>query len=282
MGKPMTQKTSLDRKIAIFKEYLERWDRILAVLIMKHKKMGISPEKKLQFHKDIDWCVTHYSEVSDLETRYVLRYPEFDSETSSPLIMSLLSDFQFLVQPEPEDFEKLKTGRVLLKAKLGELETSRETIGEIKIEDYERLKSLIERYRLESSSIDSLFRLAENSDFLGVNFNWILATISLQVQEVAMTLTADKLGFKLDKPNVVRILGKKIDESTSFKSRYEAFCIEIKRLKNISLSKLPSDLREMRTRVLHQGVSPSTSETKLLTEFTCAFLKELNNILTDG
>lgn len=277
----MTQKTSLDRKIAIFKEYLERWNRILNVLIMKYHRRTIPSKKQSQFSKDIDWCTMHYSEVSDVETHYVTKYPEFDSETSSPLIMSVLSDFQFLVQPEPEDFDKLKTGRVLLKAKLGELETNRETIGEIKIEEYERLKSLIERYRLESSSIDSLFRLAEHSDFLGINFNWILATISLQVQEVAMTLTADKLGFKLDKSNAARILGKQFDDSTSFKSRYEVFCSEIKRLKNISLSKLPSDLREMRTRVLHQGISPSTSETKLLTDFTCAFLKELSSILTD-
>lgn len=166
-----------------------------------------------------------------------------------------------------------------MKAHLGRLENTKNSIGEVKIEDYKKLQSLIERLRLEHSSVDSMLSLAESCEFLELDFNWILSAIALQLQEVGMTLVARKLGIKLDRPNVSKILGKRLEKGVSFKDRYKAFCREIKRQKDTTLSQLPTDLREMRTRVLHEGVSPRASEAKLITNFTCTFLDDLNSAI---
>ena len=271
----MQSKTSLDRKISVCKEYIKRWEKISDFLLKKYNRKFTSDEEKSEFFREIDWCSKNYSAIKEAESDYIVTW-HTGAKTSYPVIWNVLSKFQFMKAVTYEDIEYLKAGYHSLKARLGFLESKKKSIGEIKIEEYEKFKSLIQRLRLEYSMIDSLIELAESCEFLGLGFEWILSTIALQLQEVAMTLVAKQLGIKLDKPSVSRTLGKQFEKDIPFKDRYLAFCREIKRTKDTTLSKLPTDLRGMRTRVLHGGTSPSTSETKLLTDFTCSFLKDLH------
>ena len=64
---------------------------------------------------------------------------------------------------------------------------------------------------------------------------------------------ADNLERALNK-NVELILGKKIENKfVSFIDQYDAFCKEIKITNRIQLLVLTTDLRKMKTRVLHDG-----------------------------
>lgn len=275
----MRYRTSLDREISIFKEYIKRWEKIATVLAKISDKGEIAQMEKSRYDEDIDWCSKNYFAIQNAEHNMQIVHPQTGVKASYPVIWTLLSKFQGLGTPTNKDIQNLKSGYLSLKAHLGFLENEKDSRGEIKIEEYEKLRSLIERLRLEHSSVDSLLKLAESCDFLALDFNWMISTISLQLQEVAMTLVASRLGIKLDKSNVSRILGKRFEKGVAFKDRYFAFCKEIKRLKDITLSQLPTDLRGMRTRVLHEGTSPNTSEAKLLTNFTCAFLDDLSSAL---
>lgn len=274
----MQTQTSLDRKISILKEYLKRFEEIATILSAVSKSDPISREMKARYEDDIDWCSKNYAAIKDAETQMHVAYYT-GAETKYPVIWAFLSKFQEMRSPNREDVDNMKTSYLSLKAQLGFLESKRESIGEIKIEEYQKLKSLIETFKLESSSINSLFSLSEECKFLELDFSWILSTIALQLQEVAMTLVAEKLGIALDKSGVSKILGRQVEGELSFRDRYAAFCREIKNRKDTTLSMLPSDLRGIRTRVLHEGKSPQANETKLLVDFTCSFLKELQRVL---
>jgi len=274
----METKTSLDKKILIFKEYLKRFEEISTILGLTSKTQHISNDNRVKYDDDIDWCSKNYLAIREAETDMQVTYPS-GTKTEYPIIWSFLSKFQSIQSPNREDIDQMKTSYLALKAQLGFLESKRQSIGEIKIEEYQKLKSLIETYKLESSAIDSLFSLSEECKFLELDFSWILSTIALQLQEVAMTLMAEKLGIALDKSGVSKILGRQIEGELSFRDRYAAFCTEIKKRKDTTLSMLPSDLRGIRTRVLHEGKSPQANEAKLLVDFTCSFLKELQRVL---
>lgn len=270
--------TNLDRKISIFKEYIKRYEEIAHILGLLCQDEDISEEMKSRFQENIDWCSKNYTSIKDAETLMEITFPMTGVKTKHPVIWAILSKFQSLEIPKRDDIADLKTGYLSLKAMLGYLENKRESIGEIRIEEYEKLKSLIERYTIESSSIDSILKLADDCKFLGLDVNWMLSTIALQLQEVAITLVASKLGIRLDQSRVSEILKKPIEKELSFKDKYLAFCSEIKRVNNVTLSMLPSDFREIRRRVLHEGNPPQASETKLLIEFTCSFLKDLHQV----
>ena len=274
----MQTETSLDRRISIFREYIKRYEEITHVLASLRQDKDISENMHSRFQENIDWCSKNYTSIKDAETQMEIIFPMTGVKSRHPVIWSLLSKFQSLETPTSDDIHDLKTGYLSLKATLGSLENKRDSIGEIKIEEYEKLKSLIERYTIESSSIDSILKLADDCEFLGLDFNWMLSTIALQLQEVAITLVATKLGIRLDQSHVSEILGKPIEKELSFKNRYLAFCSEIKRIKNVTLSILPSDFREIRRRVLHEGKPPQASEAKLLIEFTRSFLKDLHQV----
>lgn len=275
----METKTSLDRKILIFEEYLKRFEEIVTILGKVSKTQHVSEEMKAKYNEDIDWCSKNYLAIREAETNMQITHFSTGTKTEYPTIWSFLSTFQAIHVPTREDIVDMKTTYLSLKAQLGYLESKRQSIGEINIEEYQKLKSLIETYKLEYSSINSLFSMSEECKFLELDFSWMLSTIALQLQEVAMTLTAEKLGIALDKSGVSKILGRQIEGELSFKDRYAAFCMEIKKRKDTTLSMLPSDLRGIRTRVLHEGKSPQANETKLLVDFTCSFLKDLQQVL---
>ena len=275
----MNAKTSLDRKISTFKEYIKRWEETIDILHTYRTKRSITEEVQSRFYENIDWCSTNYVAIEDAETQMETTWPDTGVKQEYPVIWDSLCKFQFLETPTSREMQNLKTGYLSLKAVLGHLENRKRSIGEIKIEEYEKLKSLIERLKLEYSMIDSLIELAESSEFLGLGSEWILSTIALQLQEAAIILVAKQLGIELDKPNVSKILGRKFKGDVPFKDRYMAFCEEIKRTKDTTLPILPTDLRGMRARVLHEGISPQTNEAKLLSDFTCSFLKDLYHVV---
>lgn len=276
----MKAETSLDRKISTLKEYIKRWHEILTFLMKKYHDERTEGEEESRFFENIDWCSRSYDAISeDAEAQMEHIHYKSGMRTTYPVIMNMLNKFQFIKAPTNGEIDGLKASYRSLKSALGFLEQKKESIGEIKVEEYEKVKSLIERLKLEHTLIDSLIRLAESCEFLGLGFEWILSTTALQLQEVAMTLVAKQLGIKLDKSGVSKILGKQFEKDVPFRDKYSAFCKEIKRSKDVTLSMLPSDLRGMRTRVLHKGISPPTNETKMITDFTCSFLKDLHHVI---
>jgi len=278
----MQFETSFDRKIFTLKEFIKRWREITEVLTeiygtLPHKQLKIlTEEKKVRFYENVDWCSRNYNTVRDAETDMTITHPKTGFKETYPVITNCLIRLQMLEAPKLTDLHDVKAVNFNLKAMLGALETYKESMGEIRIEEYSKFKSLIERLRVEYSLIDSLIELAESSEFLGLGFEWILSTTALQLQEVALILSAKQIGIKLDKSSVSGILEKQFEKDVPFKDKYLAFCKEIKRTKDVTLPMLPTDLRGMRTRVLHIGIPPQTSETKLLTDFTCSFLKDLH------
>ena len=119
--------------------------------------------------------------------------------------------------------------------------------------------------------------LMESATFLGLDTNWSLATCALQLQEVAVTLVAKKNKIKLDKANVERLLNREI-EDLSFNDKYKAFSRQVKDSFDVEMPILTTDLRRMRTRVLHKGYNPKPEETESIASFTIGLLKKLKDI----
>jgi len=119
--------------------------------------------------------------------------------------------------------------------------------------------------------------LMDVCSFLGLDTNWSVATCALQLQEVATILVAERNGIRLDKPNIEKILGKKIKDF-SFNYQYEAFSKEVKRLFKVEMPILTMHLRKMRVAVLHDGYNPKPEEKDSIVQFTVGLLKKLSSI----
>jgi hypothetical protein len=121
--------------------------------------------------------------------------------------------------------------------------------------------------------------LVKFTEFLGIGRTWMSATYALQLQEVSITMVAQKKGISLERENVKRILNRKIkDKEWSFDLQYQAFTKEVKRLYDIEISSLPRFLRKMRQAVLHEGYTPKEDEKELIISVTIALLKELKKV----
>jgi hypothetical protein len=121
--------------------------------------------------------------------------------------------------------------------------------------------------------------LMDSASFLGLDTNWSVAVCALQLQEVAITLVAEKTGISLDKKNVEKILKTQIQsKGFSFNHQYEAFGKEVKRLFHVDMPILVPQLRRMRVNVLHEGYNPEPEEKDSLVSFTIGLLKKLNSI----
>lgn len=121
--------------------------------------------------------------------------------------------------------------------------------------------------------------MLQNCKNLSLDDNWVFATISLQLQEVAVVLCSKKLGIDLNKQNVERILGRKIEENfLPFNLMYDALSKEVERLCKVQMPILTKSFREMRTEVLHRGYNPKEEETRSIITFTDGLLKELESI----
>lgn len=131
----------------------------------------------------------------------------------------------------------------------------------------------------ENKPLEPTADLMESATFLGLDTNWSLAVCALQLQEVAVTLVAEKTEINLDKINVEKILDKQIQpKDISFNHQYEAFTREMKRLFDIDMPFLVPQFRRMRVKVLHEGYNPEPEETDSLASFTIGLLKKLRDI----
>jgi hypothetical protein len=114
---------------------------------------------------------------------------------------------------------------------------------------------------------------------LSLDDNWVLATLALQLQEVAIVFYSKKLKIDLSKQNVERILGKKIeDDYLPFGLMYDALTKEVERLCKVQMPMLAKSFRGMRTEVLHSGYNPKEEETRTIITFTDGLLKKLESI----
>jgi Zn-finger nucleic acid-binding protein len=121
--------------------------------------------------------------------------------------------------------------------------------------------------------------LMDSASFLGLDTNWSVAVCALQLQEVAITLVAEKTGISLDRKDVEKILKTQIQSKDfSFNHQYEAFGNEVKRMFDVDMPILVPQLRRMRVNVLHEGYNPEPEEKDSLVSFTIGLLKKLNSI----
>ena len=145
-------------------------------------------------------------------------------------------------------------------------------------------KDIVGKWRLFRATKSELLRddmsadLVNSASFLGLDNNWFLATSALQLQEVAVTLVANRKKIMLDKANVERILNKRIQNELSFNDRYEAFIKQVKDSFKIEMPILASHLRRMRVKVLHEGYNPQPEETKSIVDFTIGLLRRMESI----
>lgn len=136
---------------------------------------------------------------------------------------------------------------------------------------------------LNSKTIDSFKELQNSASFLKLDNCWFEATCALQLQETAIKLVAKKRGIKLDKRNIENILNKKIENKfVSFTEQYNAFCKKIKSVDKIKMPFLTTDLRKMRSRVLHDGYNPLPMEVNTIVTFTIGLLKKLDTIYREN
>jgi hypothetical protein len=64
----MQNRTSLERKISMFKEYIKRWEEIATILGKKYEREYITKDEKSSFYENIDWCSINYSAIKEAET----------------------------------------------------------------------------------------------------------------------------------------------------------------------------------------------------------------------
>lgn len=146
----------------------------------------------------------------------------------------------------------------------------------------------VEKLTMEYSSTPSqwniLLDLMKKAKILGLDMNWFISVVSLQLQEVAPLKCAEKLNLNLDKENVEKILGREIKCETEvrlrFRDQYEAISKKVEQEKKVKMSKLPTEMRGIRAEVLHYGYNPLPEDVKGITAFTLDFLDKLSEIFT--
>ena len=119
--------------------------------------------------------------------------------------------------------------------------------------------------------------LMRSAGFLRLDSNWFLATCALQLQEVAIKVIAERKEIKLNKRNVEKILKRKV-EIPSFNHQYKAFSKVLKTRFGVEMPILPTHLRKMRVKVLHEAYNPKPEETDSIKVFTIGLLQKLSNV----
>jgi hypothetical protein len=120
--------------------------------------------------------------------------------------------------------------------------------------------------------------LTKYTQFLGINDNWMVCTCALQLQEVAVTIVAKKVGIELTKKNVTQIVKDSPPSDPAFKKKYEAFSTEVRGKYGIEMPRLITSLRDIREEVLHRGYNPNDAEKESIVIFTNSLLEKLKNV----
>jgi hypothetical protein len=160
-------------------------------------------------------------------------------------------------------------------SRVGDVSHLKDTLGEL----HETFLNKIITPLNSGQTAEPTRSVMEYASFLGLDTNWSVAVCALQLQEVAVTLVAEKLKTDLSKTSVERILNTKIESKNfSFNHQYEAFGKEVKRLFDIDMPILVPQLRRMRVNVLHEGYNPEPEEKDSLVSFTAGLLRKLKDI----
>jgi hypothetical protein len=158
-----------------------------------------------------------------------------------------------------------------------------------KREEWQNLLVIAKNFREKTApkkseeKINPLIDLLPIAKFLDIDQNWMLAVIALQLQEIAIKKTSDKMGINLDRRNIEKILNKPISlEKIPFMPyniEYTAFAKEVKNKTGSVMPKLVQDLRRTRANVLHEGYNPTREETDTIMTFTRGFLEKLKTLI---
>lgn len=131
-------------------------------------------------------------------------------------------------------------------------------------------------------NVNPLIEFLPMTNFLDIDINWMLSVIALQLQEIAIQKISEKIGIKLDRANIEKILGTPITlpsiEFMPFSIQYTAFSKVVKKEKGINMPRLVHDMRRTRANVLHLGYKPTLEETDTILTFTLGFLEKLRKL----
>ena len=177
---------------------------------------------------------------------------------------------------------------------LDQLDSSNEIESTRKVsvkEAYSRLRLFLRRLDEVREMIKHVLRfgtknrlnikLANALANVGLDKNWALATVALQLQEASIKIFAKKLGIKLDKQSIEKILGKKLEKGKEppFDDKYEAFARVIEEKYKVRMPLLVAEFRKTRAKVLHAGELPTEEDVKSLVTFVSSLTDKLKQLL---
>jgi len=290
----MVTKVMLEESIKNIEAFIILWNKMGSTFFKCANSGSISREDEVDFRHQLDELNLTYPKIGDLVSRYV-RSEYYDPITrvhvkNYNVIIELLLGTTSLEKTvhgnigmrDPfsiGEFEKhWNTARSYLISLLGFVKETLENLGNVTLQDYLRLKDVEKRFE-RIKSIDDLSSFIENIGFLKLGADWSLATIALQIQEVATMKIAERLNIELDKDSVESILGFKIKENDfGFARQYEALSKKIHDTRAVDMPTMTTDLRSTRRTVLHYGYNPQPEEVTAIVEFTKGFLDRLKTL----
>ncbi|MDH5782926.1 MAG: hypothetical protein OEZ35_04590 [Candidatus Bathyarchaeota archaeon] len=162
-------KTDLDSKIELTKTFIQEWARLIKMYV-KYRGSREIPSKSEEESIDIlAWLQKNYSTIGR-EIKLVVSSQRYEPLTGvyikdyDPVlnvIMSVGSLGELLSHRLKQEFEdNLRSGRNRLNAYLGFLERKKATIGEINVEEYQKLKNLF------GQNVKEAERLSEREDLI--------------------------------------------------------------------------------------------------------------------
>jgi len=287
-------KTEIEDATRKIVEFIKKWNEMGSVFSRCAKSGDITKDDSYEFRKQLDELNFMYPKIANLVSRYVRSEyydpalgihikdysPIIDILVNTSSLTSVIEGSIGILNPiSIEEFErKWHTSRSLLISLLGFVKTSLENIGKVTLEEYLRLKDIETKFE-RLRSIDDLSSFIKSIEFLRLGTEWSLATIALQIQEIATIKIADRLNIKLDKANVESILGIQInDKDFGFSKQYEALSKRVEEIKNVKLPNLTTALRSTRVDILHRGYNPQPEEVNAIVEFTKGFLDRLRTL----
>ncbi len=206
-------KLELEQSARDIEEFIAKWNKMGS--IFKCAKPGvIRLDDEKDFRQQIDELNLMYPRISGLLLRYV-RSERYEPLTGvhikdyNPIVdilisTSSLSSIIFNTEPPKlknhhsiAEFEqKWHTARSLLISLLGSVRLRLEEVGKVRLEEYLRLKN-VEATFVRFKPISDFSSFIQSIDFLRLGHTWCLATIALQIQEVATMKIAERLAIKL-------------------------------------------------------------------------------------
>ncbi len=156
--------TDLDRKIDLASEITHEWFRLIRLYKRARDAREISPDLDRESAQVLSWLQQNYIKIAK-DVQSVVSMEFYDpikgviSRNYDP-ILQLVTDVGSLSEltrsPYASQYEEdLRLGRNLLNTYNGALDERKVSVGEIKLEDYQRLKSFFEENVRESKRLSA-------------------------------------------------------------------------------------------------------------------------------